>query len=302
MSWLNGFRSGSQRNSSRQWAKMVIIFSLLQILLISGVHAAGSGGPSGILPLNQGWLFGGEYTVGGEAPAFDDSSFQQITIPHSVVPLGWKNSDNNTWNKVWLYRRYFDLPNSEIAGSLRIFLDFDGVLTITTPTINGYVLPSHSGGYLPFSYEITDYVNKTDNILAVVVDSRWSYVNPEGSPHGPQSVDYLEPGGINRDVALRTVPSSFIKDVFAKPDNVLNDSRQVVVEVTIDSAKAPGAIRIQCQLQDSGEVLSRANEVIAISQSGNRTFTLNITAPSVRLWSPDAPKLYKWLQPYSSMI
>jgi hypothetical protein len=116
---------------------MVIIFSLLQILLISGAHAAGSGGPSGILPLNQGWLFGGEYTVGGEAPAFDDSSFQQITIPHSVVPLGWKNYDNNTWNKVWLYRRYFDLPNSEIAGSLRIFLDFDGVLTITTPTING---------------------------------------------------------------------------------------------------------------------------------------------------------------------
>ena len=217
----------------------MLVFALLQTLVVSA-YAAGAGGPEGITPLNQGWLFGGEYTTGSEAPGFNDAGFEQVTIPHAVVPLGWNNYDNNTWNKVWIYRRHFDLPNSSLGDSVRTFLDFDGVLTVTSPTINGYALPTHKGGYLPFSYEITDYVNCTSNVLSVIVDARWSYVNPEGSPAGPESIDYLEPGGINRDVALRTVPPSFISDVFAKPVNVLNSSREVVVEYTIDSAEAPG--------------------------------------------------------------
>jgi beta-galactosidase len=271
---------------------MTAVLALLQTL-ISGANAAGAGGPEGVTPLNQGWLFGGEYTPGSEALAFADSSFQPVTIPHSVVPLGWNNYDNNTWNKVWIYRRHFDLPSRGPGGSVRTFLDFDSVLTVTTPTVNGHALPTHHGGYLPFSYEITNYVNQTDNVLAVVVDARWSYVNPEGSPVGPQSIDYLEPGGINRDVALRTVPSSFISDVFAKPVNVLNSSRQVVVECTIDSAKAPGQIQINSQLQDAGKVLSQTTETWNLSQPGNETRTLNISAPDVRLWSPDSPKLYQ---------
>jgi beta-galactosidase len=283
----------STRNRS-----MLAVIALLQTL-ISTAHAAGSGGPEGITPLNQGWLFGGEYTPGSEAVDFADSSFQTVTIPHSVVPLGWNNYDNNTWNKVWIYRRHFDLDLlsskwSSNAGldSVRTFLDFDGVLTVASPTINGHPLSPHSGGYLPFTHEITDYLNNTGNVLAVVVDARWSYVNPEGSPQGPQSIDYLEPGGINRDVALRTVPSSFISDVFAKPVNVLNSSRAVVVETTIDSAKAPGQIQIHLELQDSGKVLYQTTEAAIISEAGNKTLMFNLSAPNVQLWSPDSPKLY----------
>ena len=271
---------------------MILVLGLLQVL-ISAAYAAGAGGPEGVTLINQGWLFGGEYTPGSEAPDFNDASFQEVTIPHVVVPLGWNNYDNNTWNKVWIYRQHFDLPHTSHGDSVRTFLDFDGVLTVTTPSINGQALPTHAGGYLPFSYEITDYVNRTGNVLSVIVDSRWSYVNPEGSPVGPASVDYLEPGGINRDVALRTVPSSFISDVFAKPLNVLNSSREVVVEYTIDSAKAPGKVHVFSQLQDAGKTISHAKQTTTISQSGNETLTLNISAPHVQLWSPDSPKLYQ---------
>lgn len=267
-----------------------MVLALLLQAVIS--RASTASGPSGVVPFNHGWLFGGEYTAGSEAPGFDDSGFEPVTIPHVVVPLGWNNFDNNTWNKVWIYRRHFDLPKSD-AGSVRTFIDFDSVLTLATVVINGHTLPTHEGGYLPFSYEITNYVNQTGNILAVIDDARWSYVNPEGSPAGPESVDYLEPGGINRDVALRTVPSSFISDVFAKPINVLSASPQVVVESTIDSAKAPGQIQVSSQLQDAGKVLSQTTQTWTISQPGNSTFTLNISAPNVELWSPDSPKLYQ---------
>ncbi|KAJ5832486.1 beta-galactosidase [Penicillium riverlandense] len=260
------------------------------LLLQAVVSGASTTGPEGVTLINQNWLFGGEYTTGSEAPGFDDSGFQQVTIPHIVTPLGWEQWDNNTWNKVWIYRRHFDLPSGD---SGRTFIDFDSVLTVTTAVINGQKLATHEGGYLPFSYEITDYVKETGNIIAVIVDARWSYVNPEGSPAGPDSIDYLEPGGINRDVSLRTVPSSFISDVFAKPVNVLSNSRHVVVEATIDSAKAPGQIKINSQLQDAGDVLSHTTEEWKISQPGNSTFTLNISAPNVKLWSPSSPSLYQ---------
>lgn len=270
---------------------MALALSLQAV--IPQASAAGLGGPAGVTPLNHGWLFGGEYTAGSEAPGFDDSGFQSVTTPHVVAPLSWKLFDNNTWNKIWIYRNHFDLP-SGTSGSDRTFVDFDGVLTIATPYINGQELPTHEGGYLPFTHEITDHVKQTGNVLSVIVDARWSYVNPEGNPGGPSTVDYLEPGGINRDVALRTVPSSFISDVFAKPVNVLDSSsRQVEVESTIDSTQAAGQIQINSQLQDAGKVLSQTTKAFTVSQPGNSTFTVNVPAPNVELWSPDSPNLYQ---------
>ena len=270
-------RSGVLDSALGSMANIVAMFVLLQTL-ITTAYAAGAGGPDGVTPINQGWLFGGEYTPGSEVPAFDDTKFQEITIPHVVVPLGWNNYDNNAWNKIWIYRRHFDLPKNSPGNSVRTFLDFDGVLTITSPTINGHVLPTHEGGYLPFSYEITDYVKSTGNVLGVVVDARWSYVNPEGSANGPSAVDYLEPGGINRDVALRTVPSSFIYDVFAKPVNVLNSSREVVLEYTIDSAKAPGHIHVLSQLQDGVKFSHRPLNLI-LSPNPETRLTRSISLP-----------------------
>ncbi|KFY17626.1 hypothetical protein V492_00521 [Pseudogymnoascus sp. VKM F-4246] len=274
---------------------MASLTALLVFLptLITTVHAAGAGGPEGVTPLNQGWLFGGEYTPGSEVPTFDDTSFQEVTIPHVVTPLGWNNFESDSWSKIWIYRRHFDLPKHSGGNSVRTFLDFDGVLTITSPSINGHALPTHEGGYLPFTYEITDYVKPTGNVLGVIVDARWSYINPQGSPDGPSSIDFMEPGGINRDVALRTVPSSFISDVFAKPVNVLKSSREVVVEYTIDSAKAPGRVNILSQLKDGNKILSKVTQTNTISESGNQTFALNISTPHVELWSPDSPKLYQ---------
>ena len=279
-------------NSLQESVKMMLLAAILHTL-VCGVYAAGAGGPEGVVSINQNWLFGGEYVAGSEAPGFNDASFQKVTIPHVVTPLGWDNYDNNTWNKVWIYRRHFDLPKSSYGDGVRTFIDFDSVLTVTSPSINGHALPPHAGGYLPFTYEITDYVNRTGNVLAVIVDSRWSYVNPEGSPAGPESIDYLEPGGINRDVSLRSVPSSFISDIFAKPADVLSKSPQVVVECQIESAKAPGKVKVLSQLVDGERIISHTTQSQAISQPGNETVTFNVSAPDIKLWSPDSPKLYE---------
>ncbi|HEX9354729.1 MAG TPA: hypothetical protein VF933_13060 [Streptosporangiaceae bacterium] len=54
-------------------------------------------------------------------------------------------------------------------------------------------------------------------MLAVVVDSRWLPVPPAGHAGGAASIDFLQPGGIYRDAALRVVPEVFLADVYARP-------------------------------------------------------------------------------------
>ncbi len=98
------------------------------------------------------------------------------------MPLSWQNWDPSSWEDVWIYRKHFDLP-AECKGR-RVFVQFDGVMTGTTPVVNGHPLPQHLGGYLPSRYEITSLLKSKNNVLAVEVDARWSNVPPEGAPAG----------------------------------------------------------------------------------------------------------------------
>ncbi len=164
--------------------------------------------------LSQGWLFGGEYAAGAQHPGFDDTGFAEVTLPHTVVPLSWGDWDCARWQAEWIYRRHFD--GASVAGG-RVLADFDGVMTSATVYLNGVCLGRHEGGYLPWSAELTTALVPGDNVLAVVVDARWQDVPPDGSPRGPVSVDYLQPGGIYREVRLRVVPEVFLADVFARP-------------------------------------------------------------------------------------
>src|SRR6266567_3923908 len=173
----------------------------------------------GTYELNQGWLFGGVYRDGSADPGYDDSRLSRVTLPHTVVPLSWGGWDPAAWEKIWIYRRHLD--GSQLAVG-RVFADFDGIMVNATAVVNGTLAGSHQGGYLPWSVELTGHLVPGDNVLAVIVDSRWLPVPPHGARPGARTVDYLQPGGIYRDAALRVLPEVFLSDVFARPADVLS--------------------------------------------------------------------------------
>jgi beta-galactosidase len=239
---------------------------------------------------NQGWLFG-SYADGAADPWYDESGLAEVTLPHTVTPLSWSEWDPDTWEAVWIYRKHFGVPDTR--GS-RVMLDFDGVMVNATVAINGTVLGTHEGGYLPFSAELTGYLAGDDNVLAVTVDSRWLPVPPGGAPGGAWAVDYLQPGGIYRDVALRVVPEIFLTDVFARPIEVLGPNRSVRVQATIDSAAARGGpAQVLAELMDGSTVLASVSTTAKITGPGLSTVTLWFNpVGDVVLWSPDTPRLY----------
>ncbi|HKN95580.1 MAG TPA: glycoside hydrolase family 2 TIM barrel-domain containing protein [Pseudonocardiaceae bacterium] len=235
-----------------------------------------------MLRLNQGWRFG-PYRPGAELPSFDDSRFEQVTLPHTVVPLSWRHWRPADWHRLWVYRRRLGPTRA------RTFLDFAGVMVNATVHRDGVPYPTHHGGYLPFSVELAP--NDAESVLAVVVDSRWSAVPPQGSPDGPVSVDYLEPGGIYRDVTLREVPDVFVADVFARPVDVLRPDRRVEVQVTLDAAVA-GAGRVDVALTDGSRVIAAATTPVRVT-GGRSTVELTLTGlAGSTLWGPGSPQLY----------
>src|SRR5689334_412704 len=136
-----------------------------------------------------------------------------------------------------------------------------------TATINGKELPCHLGGYLPFEYELTEWL-KTENTLNVAVDSRWSNVPPDGSPIGAKRVDYLEAGGIYRSAWLKAVPQIFIRDVFVKPVQVIDPSRRIEILCTLDAAVVPTkSVRLEAQLQDGARVVSKVTETVRLDKT-----------------------------------
>ncbi len=249
----------------------------------------------GTYELNQGWLFGGVYRDGSADPGYDDSRLSRVTLPHTVVPLSWGGWDPAAWEKIWIYRRHLD--GSQLAVG-RVFADFDGIMVNATAVVNGTLAGSHQGGYLPWSVELTGHLVPGDNVLAVIVDSRWLPVPPQGARHGARTVDYLQPGGIYRDAALRVLPEVFLSDMFARPADVLSASRNVDVQCTVDAASVPpGPVTITAELLDGPRRLAAANTTLEVTTadvaSRAAVTTLNLSCiGDVTLWSPGTPKLY----------
>ena len=249
----------------------------------------------GSYDFNAGWLFGGVYTTGAERPGYDDRRFAGVTVPHTVVPLSWTDWNYQSWQQRWIYRKHFDGARLAARGG-RVLLTFDGVMTDATVVLNGVTVAAHAGGYLPFTAELTGRLKAGDNVLAVIVDGRWLDVPPDALSGGPDTIDYLQPAGIYRDVTLEVVPSVYLADVFARPVNVLAADRAVRVAATVDAGPlgSDHAVTVTAELLTSaGAKRAEATAGVRLSGPGTRAVTLTIDRlGDVDYWSPENPVLY----------
>jgi beta-galactosidase len=186
--------------------------------------------------INDGWLFGGTFQPGMEAVDFPTAGWAGVCVPHCVATLSWWQWNPSAWEQLWIYQRTLQLPG-DLSG-IRVFLDFEGVMSSASPYLNGQPLTRHLGGYLPFSYELTGRVQPGANVLSVVVDGTWQDVPPGGGPGGAASIDYLQPAGIYRDVWLRLVPQSYLYNVTLQPEAPPVGDCSLGVAVTIDTSVA----------------------------------------------------------------
>jgi len=240
--------------------------------------------------LNDGWLFGG-YLPGSEKQGYDDSNLERVTLPHTVVPLAWRDWDPSTWEHLWIYRRHFS--STGFPARTRVIAEFDGVMVNATAVLNNQPVATHQGGYLPWTAELTSHLTRDDNVLSVVVDSRNLPVPPIAVGFGPSSIDYLQPGGIYRDVRLLVVPQVYLSDVFTLPRDVLT-SPWLDVQCTIDaSERLPEPATLTVTLLDGTTTIASTQSSVTVHRPGTTTARLRLTGlRGITLWHTDNPKLY----------
>jgi beta-galactosidase len=253
---------------------------------------AGKTGPARhILSLDRDWIFGGKLSAAAIDPGFDDAALLRITLPHCVAPLSWQKWDPSVWEDVWLYRRHFAIPSG--LSRLRLFLHVDRVMAGAKPVLNGQTLPEHLGGFLPFKYEITSLVREKDNVLSIVVDSRWQSVPPAGSPKGSSSIDYLLPGGICGSVGLHALSHVFINDVFAKPVNVLDSNRRLEIDCQVDTGVTlPVAILLVASLRHGDRIVASVSKSVNIEKTNEEVSLTLSNLKNITLWDVERPHLY----------
>ena len=189
---------------------------------------------------------------------------------HGFKPLGRDYPDTS----IGWYRRTIEWTAADKGKRLRI--DFDGVFRSAIVIFNGYIVKEHDGGYVPFSVDLTDFLN-TDgkaNVLAVRVDASLG----EGW--------FYEGAGIYRHVWLvKHDPVHIVKDgvcVRARTDGTVD------IQVTVrNDSDRPRDITI------SGGIDSPARDARAHLDAWQTIvvpWTLRVDAPN--LWSVETPNLY----------
>ena len=165
------------------------------------------------LNLNGVW----NYTV-EDSEEYTKNKTGTIVVPFSPESLlSGCDFQLGTGETLW-YERTFTLP--EGFRKDRVILHFGAVDQCCRVLVNDKAVGSHEGGYLPFSFDITDALCDGENRLTVAVTDK-----TDQSPHayGKQRYDrggiwYTAQSGIWQTVWMESVPENYITSIELRPD------------------------------------------------------------------------------------
>ncbi len=229
--------------------------------------------------------------------AFDDGEWREVNLPHDwAVELPFQNDPalqskgfyplgrKYPATSVGWYRRGFELPADD-AGK-RITIEFDGAYRETMVVFNGFYIGQHSGGYDPFSFDLTDFANAVGrNVLLVRVDATES----DGW--------FYEGAGIYRHVWLvKTSPVHVPRwGTLVKADvQAGGASLSIRTEVRNHDRATQNVRVVSTILGPSGESAGKSTSSPAkIANGGENAFEQKIEIRQAKLWSLEERNLYK---------
>ncbi len=172
------------------------------------------------------------------------------------------------------YQRSFDLPPGFRAD--RVLLHFGAVDQWCRVFVNGTEVGEHDGGFLPFTFDITQACHETDNDLHVVVqDPSDTAAGARGKQKlHPAGIWYTAQSGIWQTVWLESVPQRHINGLVVEPD-------LTGLTLTVRTSE-PAPVNVT--LRNGDDTVTTAT-----GQSG---IPLRIDVARPHLWSPEDPHLY----------
>lgn len=238
----------------------------------------------GWMNLNGTWQFEIDHGASGRARGLIDGAYsREITVPFCPESRLSGVEYKDFMAAVW-YRRTFTLP--EEAQGKRVLLHFGAVDFRCEAWVNGKSVGVHEGGYVSFTFEITDALVPGENTLVVCADDdqRAGF-----QPYGKQSACYESYGcsytrttGIWQTVWLEWVEPAYIRQVRMIPD-AANGS--LYLDATIDGCDHGMTLTAEASFSGAPEC-----ESTVLVDGGHAKMTL--TVKNKHLWGPGEGNLY----------
>jgi beta-galactosidase len=238
--------------------------------------------PRVIQQFTTGWRFLQSDAPGAEKPAFDDSSWKAVTLPHDWSIAGPFTEDAASRGAgafaptgIGWYRKTFTVSAAEASptAARRTFIVFDGVMANSDVYLNGELLGHRPYGYVSFVYELTPHLRPGKNTIAVRVDD------------SQQPASRWYPGaGINRQVRLINTGDTHIVPwgTFVTTPEVSAGSATVHVRTTATNESAAAS-----NLTLSVSLVGPDGRTIKTFRSGN-SMGKALAAPGVLTLEPGA--------------
>ncbi|MEO2128723.1 MAG: sugar-binding domain-containing protein [Christiangramia sp.] len=222
-----------------------------------------------------------EYSIQQKGKAKPQNFDGDILVPFAVESsLSGVMKTVGAENELW-YNTTFTVPGD--WNGKKIKLNFDAVDWQADVWINDIKLGSHSGGYEPFSFDITPFLNKDgEQKLTVKV---WDPSDEGPQPRGkqvknPEGIWYTPVTGIWQTVWLEPVAEKSLQNLRFTPDIDNN-----TVKVSAEGSNSAYGDMIEVVVYDGNK------EISTTKSSLDQEFSLHVNDP--KLWSPDSPFLYR---------
>ena len=202
----------------------------------------------------------------------------QILVPFAVESaLSGVQKRVTKENLLW-YERTFTIPAK--WANQRVMLNFGAVDWSADVYVNDIFVGNHTGGYAPFSFDITAALKKGEQRIVVRV---W---DPTDSVHNPVGKQRLNPSGI-----WYTAVSGIWQTVWLEPVAKSNHIKGIATdcdlergELYVSAATANNNGTLKIEVLDGEKSLYTANVLCGVRA------TLPIA--DAKLWTPNTPNLY----------
>lgn len=235
----------------------------------------------------------------------------QIVVPFSPeAPLSGVGRTVQPSELLW-YKHKIELP--KLADDQRFILHFEAVDWMCACFVNSKLAGTHTGGYLPFSFDVTDLLGspetgesaaspaRKENVVtadsadtAELVLCVWDPSDTGSQLRGKQRLSrgdiwYTAQSGIWQSVWYEVVSAAHLESLTLKGDMFGTLEVKANVQVSGLAGVQTGAFKLELTLKDGlGQDVLLAT--LPVDEAGEIHAELH--ADDVQLWSPESPHLY----------
>lgn len=225
-------------------------------------------------------------------PLYSNSIYPFEKNPPRVMdtpPEGYTNYPEELRNPVGSYRTRFDVP-THFEGK-QVFVSFGGVDSAFYIWLNGKMVGYSQDSRTPAEFNLTPYLQSSDNVLAVEV-----YQNSDASYLEDQ--DKWRLSGIFRDVYLYSESPVDIRDyatIATLDENYKNGILDVETSVRNHSSEEANYTVTVEVLDLEGNPMHQASSTSSVIAQDEKVERLKLKLKKIQPWSAEIPQLYQCL-------